>query len=322
MISKFFRACTPKYVSARRRVPSCILYLAACFLPLASVIFLSCNKPFQPEVQYTPKLNVYSVLFANEQAVYVRVMSVVESPSDVSQPVQGATVTLAGTGLNGTVQYVTLSDTTSVIDGDTDSYYYAPAQIIPGGDYYVSVSHDGYPSVYTNAIVPFSYVTIPSQNAYSTLQKPQTVQSNIQLNANLSSFASAFFIQLLVEYRGFDASGKLHVGSFNVIPIDSIDPFTEIISATLPVNVDINQYKYAFNLAQQSADSLRVAHMYADIIVTQIDDNLYRFFITSIRTVSPLAMRTDKIIFTNIFNNAGTGVVAGASVDTTRVFLF
>ena len=92
----------------------CKDFLHLILLFLISLISLSCNQPFQPEVQYTPELNVYSVLFANAQAVYVRVTPVVQSPSDVAQLVHGASVKLVGTGLNNTTAAnVTLTDTTA-----------------------------------------------------------------------------------------------------------------------------------------------------------------------------------------------------------------
>lgn len=289
---------------------------------LVSLISLSCNQPFQPEIEYTPKLNVYAVLFSNSQSVYVRLTSVVKSPSDISQPVHGASVTLTGTGLNGTQQLVTLSDTASVIDGDTASYYYAPVHIIPNDTYTISAVKDGYPPATASVSIPSAYATIPDQNGYSVLQNPKNVQTDIQFDVNLSGLASAVFAQVIVEYRGLDAAGNFHSGSFNVIPIDSLNPFTEIESTNLYLSVDINLYQIEFKLAKQYADSLKVSHMYADIVVTQVDNNLYRYFITSTRTLNPLSMRTDKIVFTNIFDNAGTGVVGSAAIDTTRVFLF
>ncbi len=315
MIVKLFHQYSEFVV---QRLPSFI------FLFLISLISLSCNQPFQPEVQYTPELNVYSVLFANSQAVYVRVTPVVQSPSDVAQLVHGAVVKLVGTGPSNTaLQSVTLADTTVLVDGTTASFYYAPAHIIPGGVYTVSVIQDGYPPAYASASVPFGYATIPDQNAYSVLQNPKNVQTDINLTVNLSGLATAEFVQMIVECRGLDSTGNFNVASFNVIPVDSLNPFTETDGiTTLSMSVDITQYNNAFKLAHQYATSLRHSHLYVDIIVTQVDDNLYRFFITSTRTASPLLMRTDKIVFSNIFNNTGTGIVAGASIDTTRIFLF
>ncbi len=299
-----------------RRISSCILFFI-------SLIALSCNNPFQPEEQYTPKLNVYSVLFANAQGVYVRVTPVVQSPSDVSQPVHGASVKLVGTGLNDTtVQTIALIDTTALINGVTSSFYYAPVHIIPGGSYQLSVAKDGYPPVSASTQIPFGYATIPDQNTYSILQNPKHITTDINLTVNLSGLARAAFVQMFVECRGLDYSGNFIVALYNVIPVDSLNPFIELGATSFQLSVDTAQYKNAFNFASQHADSLRLSHLYVDVIVTQIDDNLYRYFITSTHTATPLLMRTDKIIFTDIFDNAGTGIVAGASIDTTRIFLF
>ena len=299
--------------------PFCIL---SCILLLASFFYLSCNQPFQQEVQYNPKFNVYSILFANSEEVYVRVMSVTKSQSDMSEPVHGATVKLFGTGPDTATQNVTLADTTEVIDGDTASFYYARAHIIPSGIYFVSVSKEGYPTVNAHAYVPYGYATIPDAGTYSILRNPKNIKSSINFKINLSQHASAEFVQMAVEYRGLDSTGNLHAEFFSVFSVDSVNPFSEITSLSVPMTIDTLQYQNAYNLAGLYAATMRVSHMYVDIIVTQVDDGFYRFFITSNRTLDPLQMRTDKIVFTNIFNNAGTGIVSGVSVDTTRIFLF
>jgi Domain of unknown function (DUF4249) len=299
-----------------KRIISCILFLI-------SLISLSCNKPFQPEVAYRPELNVYSVLFSNAHDVFVRVASVAESPSGVSQALHGASVKLIGTGPNDSrVETVALTDTTTLIDGVAASFYYAAVRIIPGGTYSVSVTQDGYPPVVATAHIPSGYATIPDQNTYSILQKPKNVNTEINLTVNVSGLASAGFVRMLVECRGVDSSGHFIVQNFNVFPVDSLNPFIELGGASFPLRVDTAQYQNAFLLASDYAGKLRRSHLYADVIVTQIDNSLYRFFITSNMTGDPLLMRTDKIIFSNVFNNAGTGVVAGAAIDTTRIFLF
>ena len=298
-------------------------HTSPCILFLISLISLSCNKPFQPEVAYTPELNVYSVLFGDAHGVYVRVASVTETSSGVSQAMHGASVTLVGTGPNNSpVETVTLTDTTALIDGISTSFYYAPTHIIPGGSYSVSVTQNGYPPVLATAQIPSGYATIPDQNTYSILQNPKDVKTDINLAVNVSGLASAGFVRMLVECRGLDRTGNFTVKSFNVLPVDSLNPFIELGATSFPVRVDTARYKNAFHLASEYADSLRRSHLYVEIIVTQIDDNLYRFFITSNNSANPLLMRTDKIIFSNIFNNAGTGIIAGASIDTTRIFLF
>ncbi len=151
---------------------------------LFSLLFLSCNKPFQPEVAYTPELNVYSVLFSDAHGVYVRVGAVTESSSGVSQAMHGASVTLVGNGPNNSpVEPVTLTDTTALLDGISTSFYYAPTHIIPGGSYSVSVTQNGYPPVLATAQIPSGYATIPDQNTYSILQNPKNVKTDINLSS-------------------------------------------------------------------------------------------------------------------------------------------
>lgn len=297
---------------------------------IVTLLFASCNSPFQPEVNYTPKLNVYSVLFANERGVYVRVLPILKSSSDsISSPVRGASVTLTSFGPADTLQSVKLVDTTAIINGKPADFYYTPIRVIPPGPYFLSVVKAGFPTVTASVAVPLGYVTIPDENTYETFKSPGNRTQNIVLTAHLSGLASAAFAQVFIEYKGLDASGRLHTGVFTLTPVDSLDPFTEINNTgnpgeeiEYPLTVDISRYRYLDSLAMAATDSLRSWHMYVDIVVTQVDNNLYRFMITSDREQTPLLMRTDKIVFSDIFDNAGTGIVAGASVDTTRIFLF
>ncbi len=298
-----------------------VRFSLTCFLLLSSVAFLSCNQPFQPKVEYNPKLVLYSVLFANDENVVVRLTSTVSSVNgNFSAPIHGADVRL-GTPFGSDVP---LHDSTFINGNDTVSYYslYFPFFIAGGEQYEITAKKDGYDSAYAMVTVPTSYVTIPDQNAYSAMMRPKNDSNDILLSVFLSPPTKAEFNQVLVEYRGFDNSGQFHVGSVSVLPVDSLNPFIEVLSSYVPLDVNIYQYKSAFALAQLSADSLKQSHMYVDVIVTQIDDNLYRFFITSNHTLNPLSMRTDKIIFTNIFNQQGEGIVAAAAVDTTRIFLY
>jgi hypothetical protein len=296
-----------------------VRFSLTCFLLLSPVAFLSCNQPFQPKVEYAPKLVLYSILFANEKSVVVRLTSTVSSAnSNCSALVHGADVRL-GTPFGFDVP---LYDSTFVNGNDTLSYYFTNYTIFGGVQYEITAKKEGYDSAYAMVTVPTGYVTIPDQNAYSAMMRPKNDSNDILLGVFLSPPTKAEFNQVLVEYRGFDNSGQFHVGSVSVFPVDSVNPFIEVLSSYVPLDVNIYQYKSAFALAQLSADSLKQSHMYVDIIVTQIDDNLYRFFITSNHTLNPLSMRTDKIIFTNIFNQQGEGIVAAAAVDTTRIFLY
>jgi hypothetical protein len=278
---------------------------------------LGCNSPFQPKIEYHPKLNIYSVLIDKAHEVFVRVTSVVESPSDVSQPVHGALVTITRGN-----QTLVLIDTVIVSDGDTSSFYVGHMDIFSGEKYTVSATKSGYPTATAQVIIPYSHTTMPDRGTYAALINPKDLSKNFDFNVEFSGLAKAAFVQMAVECRGLDASGKLHVGFFNVLPVVSSDPFFQIDDTTYFMSVDTTLYQNAFNLAKEYAADLDISHLYADIIVTQVDDNLYRFFITSNHSMNTLAMRTDKVIFSNIFDKAGAGVVAGASIDTTRIFLF
>ena len=207
-------------------------------------------------------------------------MSVTKSQSDVQQPVHGARVTVMGIFATDTTLFkVTLTDTTEVIDGDTTSFYYARAHIIPGGSYVVSVAKDGYPTATASVIVPYGYATIPDPGTYSILRDPKNAKSEINFNINLSQYASAEFVQMVIEYRGLDNAGNLHAGSFNVFPIDSLNPFTEIGSLVVPFTVDglvdsvVNQGLPAPLDIQVSDNDLGEAYGIAQKIALQLKDS-------------------------------------------------
>ncbi|HEY9165660.1 MAG TPA: DUF4249 family protein [Candidatus Kryptonia bacterium] len=291
----------------------------AVLLAVLSILSSGCNSPFKPDVNITPKLVVYSILIANSKDVYVRVTSVKGSQSDsVGEPVHGATVVLSG----GSGPDITLIDTTGVIDGDTVSFYFVQTEVMPFGNYTLSVLKNGYPPAVAPVSVPGSNVTVPDLSTYSDLRRPAIATTPLVFNVLLSGSTRAEFARLYVEYRGFDSSGNFQS---DIIPINqqtSPDPFREATAGNTDEEFSISDYASAFKSAQALGGNLKRVHFYTDIVVTQIDDPLYRFYITSNRELDPLSMRTDKIIFSNIFNGLGEGIVAGAAVDTTRIFLF
>ncbi len=291
--------------------------MLSCFLTLASFASLSCNQPFQPKIEYIPKLVLYSVLFANETGVYVRLASTKNSmKSGVAEPIHGANVRLE-TFLGDDVPLV---DSTIVADNDTVSFYFADFPIYPGMQYTITASKQGYDPISATATVPYSSVTIPDAHSYAALRHPDSSATNPTFVINLSGSTAAYFYQLAIEYRGFDSNGQFQIGYVNVLGNGMQDPFNEVSSYIVSGGVDITYYDSLFHYTEQLAGNLKESHLYVDIIVTKIDDPLYRFYITSGRTANPLAMRIDKIIFSNLYN--GVGIVGAAAVDTTRIFLF
>jgi len=293
--------------------------IAVVLFSMGSVISLSCNSPFQPELKFTPKLVMYSLFIANSQTVAVRLTSTVSTSNGLySAAVHGANVELEfSSGF-----YWRFKDTTLTDGNDTVSVYIANMPVMGGTTYRLIARKEGYDSAYAAATVPVSYVTIPDQHGYTLMKNPINATDDITLMVSLSSPSVAELTQLLLEYRGIDGSGRLKAGMINVLPVDSLNPFSEVTAGVVPVSVPIGLYTNAFKAIKDSTKTLSTYHLYADIVITQVDDSFYRFFVTSTRGLNPLDMRTDKVIFTDISGGQGVGVVAGAAVDTTRVFLF
>ena len=287
------------------------------FLSLGPMLSLSCNQPFQPEIEYTPKLVLYSVLFAGENRVYVRVTSTENSTkADVSAPIHGVDIRIETNG-GYSVQLV---DSTIVDSSGTMSLYSADFPISSGSQYTITACKQGYDSVSATVTVPPSSTTIPDGQSYAIFRHPDDAPDNPTFGISLSSLTAAYFCQVGLEYRGFDHMGQYRMGYVDVLGGGTQEPFIENTNDYISGQVDLTLYDSLFHYVEGLASNLKESHLYVDIIVTKIDDPLYRFYVTSGRFLSPLAMRTDRIIFSNVAN--GVGLVGSAAVDTTRIYLF
>ncbi len=271
---------------------------------------------------------MYAILFADQPGVYVRLSSTTNSLNgDVKQPVHGAQIWLdvppgapEPTGFSDEIDgTVSLTETYTVTSGDTDYYYYAPVSVSSGLTYGVTAYKPGFDTASAYVTVPQSFVTIPDINTYTTLRFPDSTNFNPSFNVNLGGSA-AYFVRLAIEYRGFDGDGNFHSGFVFAAGDSQPNPFIQVTSSQVSYTVNRLSYASQLSYAEQLTGSLRLKHLYADIILTQISDPLYRFYLTSGRWANPLAMRTDRIVFSNITN--GDGIVGAAAVDTTRIFLF
>lgn len=303
--------------------------LISNFLFLISILLFSCSQPFQPTINYTPQLVMYSILFADKPGVYVTLYSTTNSvDGDVNEPVHGAKVGLvtsytmynpADSSSDNFSDTLGLSESFIVSNHDTSYFYYSPVSISAGGTYGITAEKQGYKPVSAYVTVPLSYITIPDIYSYAALRLPDSSNVDPVFQVSLGG-SSAYFVQLLLEYRGFDAAGNFQTGFVDATGSSPMDPFIQVTTNSVTFSVNRSYYSARLQYAKQAASSLRQSHMYADIVVTQLDDPLYRFYLTSGRWNNPLAMRTDKAVFSNVAN--GAGIVGAAAVDTTRIFLF
>lgn len=272
---------------------------------------------------------MYSILFADKSGVYVTLYSTTNSLSgDVNDPVHGAKVGLviqfsqfnpADSGLTTASYTVKLQESFTVANGDTSYFYYSPLYIGSGRTYGITAEKQGYKPVSAYVTVPQSYITIPDIYTYAALRLPDSSNVDPVFQVSLGG-SSAYFVQLLLEYRGFDAAGRFQRGFVDAAGSSPMDPFIQVTTNSVRFGVNRSYYSARLQYAKEAASSLRQSHMYADIVVTQLDDPLYRFYLTSGRWNNPLAMRTDKAVFSNVTD--GAGIVGAAAVDTTRIFLF
>ncbi len=273
---------------------------------------------------------MYSILFANKQGVYVRLYSTIGSMNgNVDTPVHDAGVELIVPGNlyspadstgQASMDTVQLKESDSVTAAsDTNFYYYSPMTISSGGVYEIVAQKSGYKPVSSYVSVPYSFVTIPDTRSYPALRYPDSVNYDPYFNIDLGG-SVAYFAQLFIEYRGFDNNGNFHSGFVNASGNMPQDPFIQSTASQVQYNIDRLSYASTLSSVTRLASGLKNFHLFADIVVTQLDDPLYRFYLTSGRWTNPLVMRTDRPIFSNV--NNGLGIVGAAAVDTTRIFLF
>ncbi len=329
IIRLLFRGIELRLNTGRRARSVRFPAFTACLLLLASFFSLSCNQPFQPVVNYKPELVMYSILFADQTGVYVRLSSTSNSlKDDVTQPVHAANVGLVmssyrlnpgDSAYSATFDTISLKESFALSAGDTDYYYYASVPTYSGTTYGITAEKEGYTPVSAYVTVPYSHMTTPDADSYAALRKPDGSNVDPVFSIMLGG-SSAYFVQLSIEYRGFDDAGNFRAGFVDATGSSPTDPFIQIKSNYISYDVNRSYYAARLSNAKAIAGYLKQSHLYVDIIVTQINDPLYRFYITSGRWSNPLAMRTDKVVFSNVTN--GDGIVGAAAVDTTRIFLF
>ena len=314
-------------VSRKRSPVIGILPLASGLVLLLSLFSLSCNQPFQPEVDYKPKLVMYAVLFSNDTTVNVRLTSTSKTAdSSINNSVHGAEVfvVIPVSHYDSTYRFtgdtVALAESTIVSGGDSISYYTGHMHIQSGNSYWIQAEKKSFDPIFASVTVPNSLVSVPTPEVYSILRQPAQATSDPVFNITLSNYAVAWFPQIYIEYRGFDANGELHVGYVSLVRPSGQDPFTQLATPNVSFAFSRELYATQLKAAQQLVKSLTLSHIYVDVIVTQVNDPLYRFYLTSGRWSNPLVMRTDRIIFSNVGN--GEGIMGAAAVDTTRIYLY
>lgn len=318
-------------LDTQKRAPgSGIVRLASRILLLASLFSVSCNQPFQPKVEYVPQLVLYSVLFSNDTTVYVRLSAMSdEADSSFNTAVHGAEVYLvrhhgyydyADSTLRDITDTAVFAESSAFAGEDTVYYYKTFTRIVPGGLYTLTAKKEGYNSITGATLIPYSRVTVPTKAVYAILRLPSEATSNVVFDVALTSPTVAWFPEVAIEYRGFDANGRLHAGYVDVMGQGSQEPFRQVSNYDVSFSVPHEYYADRLKEAQQLTKDLALCHYYVDVIVTQINDPLYRFYITSGRWNDPLVMRTDKIVYSNL--QGGLGVLGAAAVDTTRIYLY
>ena len=273
---------------------------------------------------------MYAVLFSNDTTVNVRLTSTSKTAdSSINNSVHGADVSIITSNYNhdptdstyknmsGTV---VLAESTIFVGRDSVSYYTAHTRVVGGQNYEIIAKKDGYDPLFANTSVPYSKVSVPTPQVYSILRQPSQVNSDPNSNITLSYPTVAWFPQLVIEYRGFDGNGQLHVGYVDLIGQGAADPFIQLSGYNVSFSVDRSYYADRLKAAESNGNALAFYHIYVDVIVTQVNDPMYRFYLTSGRWSNPLVMRTDKVIFSNVFG--GNGILGAAAVDTTRIYLY
>jgi len=304
-------------------------------LALGLLILTSCQNAFTPKGPYTQELVVYSILTTRSDTQYVRVYTTynpsgfnpLESTTDTY--VRGAQVTI--TSAAGAYE---LRDTTitrfdqSRYPASLGAYIAYPMPIVAGNPYSLEVvSNQG--SVTATTSVP-GKGTIVSNNQY-VLREPGKYSEDISATIYMSSITRGYLFRLYIDFE-YDEGGTVkHVRT--EVPISTFgdvegDPqfnyprlnrrdlgrFVPVETVSLPLNA------YEFLLAYlrvRYSPSLRL--LSATFILTQVEENLYKYYNIVNGFQDRYSIRTDSPDYSNI--RGGLGVFGAMSEDSTVISL-
>jgi hypothetical protein len=294
---------------------------------LVLLIWAGCEHPFDSKGPYDKRLVVYSILSNRSDSQYVRVYSTYNPPAynplDVSSDtyVQNARVSIANDSASyNLVNTVIPRSDRSRYSTDIPAYVGYPIRVQFGKTYSLGVrSPDG------NATASVTTPGVGLVEAYNPqeLKAPLKYTDDIAARVKLSPGAAGYIVRLFIDFDVTSTQGVIHTRvevPNAVVPIGtadtsfqyptlvrrSSDPFIVFEAAIF----SLDGYKVFLNdlIAQTGPIHLTSA----TFILTQVEDNLYKYFNIVNGFQDQFSIRTDQPDYSNIVGGFG---VFGAMRD-------
>jgi len=297
-------------------------------------VWSSCKSSFEPKGPYSEQLVVYSILSTRSDTQYVRVYTTYNpsgfDPSENTSDtfVRNARVTI----WEGVAQYQ-LRDTTirrvdtSRYGSDLLTYIAYPFAVQPGRAYSLSV-HSDRGDVSATASVPGNG-RVDVINIY-VMKDPQKYQEDISAAISTSTIARGYVLRLYLDFEYLDGNTTVRkreeVPSSKVTRSDGGSQLAyprltrrasqqvfpqEIVYFTLSAYLDF--------LGQLRDQYGWIGLLGATFVLTQVEDNLYKYYNIVNGFQDEFSIRTDMPDYTNI--RGGVGLFGAMTEDSLVVDL-
>jgi hypothetical protein len=305
-------------------------------LPVIGLLVLpSCENTFNPKGPYTQELVIYSILTTRSDTQYVRVYTTYNpsgfNPLEITSDtdVRGARVTIA----SGDSTYVLRDTTITRVDQSRYSsglgaYIAYPMPIVTGRSYSLQVASDQGAATAT-VTVPGKGTVVPN-NQY-VLKEPGKYSEDIAATIYMSPITVGYVIRLYVDFEYVD--GGTLVRMRTEVPVRTSGDVAASPQFTYPrlTRRDLSRFvpietiyfpldAYEFLLSYLKVRySASVELRSATFILTQVDNNLYKYYNVVNGFQDAYSIRTDSPDYTNI--RGGLGVFGAMVEDSTVVDL-
>ena len=298
--------------------------------------WIGCESFFDPKGPYIERLVVYSVLSTRSDTQYVRVYTTynpsgfdpAENTSDTF--VRNAQVTIAEASLQ-----VQLRDTTirrvdmSRYGSDILTYVAYPFVVQPGRAYSLSV-HSDRGDVTATATVP-GKGRVDANNSY-VIKNPAKYQEDISASIFMSTVSRGYVVRLYLDFELFDGAAWLRrreeVPSSSATGSDGGIQFayprltrrnTERIIPQDIVFFSLSTYQVFLGRLQNQSGALGLRLLGATFVLTQVENNLYKYYNIVNGFQDEFSIRTDQPDYTDI--RGGVGLFGAMTEDSVVVDL-
>lgn len=304
-------------------------------LALFASLFLSCDDSVDPFGEFVPRMAVYSVLSAESDTQYVRVVRSYRSPDDLTEgdlAVRDAVVEITD-GSQTVVFSDTLLERSEPSEfGDSVFVYVARGfKPVPGTTYTLTVTSPSAGTISATTRVPpkSNLSTDYSQNV--VIRNPWSSVSNPVVSFTISPGASAFLVRFRIEYEDITPSGVIQKAIDVPDRLVVVSCFQEVYdfqfrtasstggSSGKLVKYDYPHFSYRRCVELVNERSYNNRFLRAKFTVVQFNDEWYKYY-TSARTFQDrFSIRIDQPDYSPV--PGGLGVFGGYVVDTISVNL-